>query len=49
MHVVSESGGLTEIITEIIEIIFFIEQAMQALSTYNEKIKTCLNTLQNHL
>ena len=37
MHAVSKSGGSTEMITEIIEM-FFIEQTMQALSTYNEKL-----------
>ena len=49
LHTASKSGGQTEINTEIIKVMSFIEQTMQTLSGYNEKLRTCLNTNQTHL
>ena len=49
VHAASKSGGQTEINTKITKVMTFIEQTMQTLSVYNEKLKTCLNTDQIHL
>ena len=45
----SKSGGKTEISAEIIKVTTLIEETIQTLSVYNEKLKTCLNTDQTHL
>ena len=44
MHAGSKSGGQTEITTEITKVMTPIEQKMQTLSEYNEKLTICLNT-----
>ena len=49
VHATSKSGGQTEINTEITKIITFIEQTMQTLSVYNEKLKASLKTDQTYL
>ena len=49
LQAASKSGGKTEISTEIIKVTTLIEETIQTLSVYNEKLKTCLNTDQTHL
>ena len=49
IHAAFKSGGQTEISSERLKVMTFIEQTMQTLSVYNKKLKTCLNTDQTHL
>ena len=49
LQATSKSGGKTEISAEIIKVTTLIEETIQTLSVYNEKLKTCLNTDQTHL
>ena len=49
LQAASKSGGKTEISTEIIKVTTLIEETIQTLSVYNEKLKTWINTDQTHL